>query len=105
MPQPAKYPNQAARQAAYRVRRQQAVLDQAQERGLPPLPNLPAMPGTRRWKAALTLAHRLVAEICEQMQDYSDQRSEAWQESERAQEFVARLEALQELREQIDLLL
>jgi hypothetical protein len=63
------------------------------------------MPGTRRWKAALTLAHRLVEEVCEQMQDYSDQRSEAWQESERAQEFVARLEAIQELREQIDLLL
>ncbi len=105
MPQPAKYPNQAARQAAYRARRQQAVLDQAQERGLPPLPNLPAMPGTRRWQAALTLAHRLVEEVCEQMQDYSDQRSEAWQESDRAQEFAARLEAIQQLREQIDPLL
>ena len=105
MPQPAKYPHAAARQAAYRARCQQIARDQAQERGLPPLPNLPAMPGTRRWKAALTLAHQLVEEICEQMQTYADQRSEAWQQTERAQEFAARLEAIQELREQMDPLL
>lgn len=105
MPQPAKYPNQAARQAAYRARRRQADKDQARQRGLPPLPPLPTMPGTARWSAALTLAQRLVEEVSEQMQTYFDQRSEAWQESERAQNFIDRLEAVEQAREALDQLL
>ena len=105
MPQPAKYPNQAARQAAYRARRQQADKDQAKQRGLPPLPPLPTMPGTARWTAALTLAQRLVEEVSEQMQTYFDQRSEAWQDSDRAQDFIARLETVEEAREALDQLL
>jgi hypothetical protein len=105
MPQPAKYPTPAARQAAYRARREQAAQDQAKQRGLPPLPVLPAMPGTARWKAALTLAHRLVEEVGEQMQTYFDERSLTWQEGERAQEFTARLQAVEEARETLDLLL
>jgi hypothetical protein len=105
MPQPAKYPNQAARQAAYRARRQQADKDQAKQRGLPPLPPLPTMPGTARWTAALTLAQRLVEEVSEQMQTYFDQRSEAWQDSDRAQDFIARLEAVEQAREALDQLL
>lgn len=105
MPQPAKYPNPAARQAAYRARREQAVRDQAQQRGLPALPPLPTMPGMARWNAALTLAHRLVEEVSEQMQTYFDQRSEAWQDSDRAQDFIARLEAVEQAREALDQLL
>ena len=105
MPQPAKYPNPAARQAAYRARREPAVRDQAQQRGLPALPPLPTMPGTARWNAALTLAHRLVEEVSEQMQTYFDERSLTWQEGERAQEFTARLQAVEEARETLDLLL
>lgn len=99
MPQPAKYPNQAARQAAYRARCQQALREQAQQRGLPPLPVLPTLPGTVRWKAALVLAHHLVEEVSEQMQSYVDARSETWQESERAQDFTTRHEAVEEVRE------
>lgn len=105
MPQPAKYPNQAARQAAYRARCQQAAREAAKQRGLPPLPALPAMPGTARWNAALTLAQRLVEEVGEQMQDYFDERSEAWQDSDRAQDFTARLQAVEDAREALDLLL
>jgi|SRR5579872_3883844 len=105
MPQPAKYPNAAARQAAYRARREQAARDQAKQRGLPPLPALPTLPGTARWNAALTLASRLVEEVGEQMQTYFDERSEAWQESERAQDFITRLEAVEQAREALDALL
>jgi hypothetical protein len=112
MPQPAKYPNAAARQAAYRARREQAVRAQAKERGLPPLPPLPTLPGTARWNAALTLAYRLVEEVGEQMQTGVpkslwgfDDRSQTWQESERAQDFITRLEAVEEAREALDALL
>jgi hypothetical protein len=63
------------------------------------------MPGTARWNAALTLAHRLVEEVSEQMQTYFDERSLAWQEGERAQEFTARLQAVEEAAEALDLLL
>lgn len=105
MPQPAKHKNAAARQAAYRARREQAIRDQAKERGLPPLPPLPTLPGTKRWNAALTLAYRLVEEVGEQMQSYFDDRSETWQESERAQEFIDRLEAVEAAREALDVLL
>jgi hypothetical protein len=105
MPQPAKYKNQAARQAAYRARQGQAAREAAKQRGLPPLPALPAMPGTARWKAALTLALRLVEEVGEQMQSYFDERSQTWQESERAQDFTVRVQAIEEVREALDLLL
>jgi len=105
MPQPTKYPNAAARQAAYRARREQALCEQAQQRGLPPLPALPTLPGTARWNAALTLAHRLLEEVSQQMQTYFDERSLAWQEGERAQDFTARLEAIEAVHEALDLLL
>jgi hypothetical protein len=105
MPQPAKYPSNAARQAAYRARCQDAQKQQAKQRGLPPLPSLPAVPGTARWRASLSLAHSLVEEICTQMQTYAEERSEAWQESERAQEMLTRLEALEEVRDQMQTLL
>jgi hypothetical protein len=105
MPQPAKYPNQAARQAAYRARREQATREAAKQRGLPPLPALPAMPGTARWNAALTLALRLVEEVSEQMQDYFDERSQPWQDSDRAQDFTTRLDNVEAAREALDLLL
>lgn len=105
MPQPAKYPSNAAPQAAYRARCQEAQKQQAKQCGLPPLPSLPSVPGTVRWRAALALAYALVEEICTQMQAYTEERSEAWQESERAQEMLTRLEALEEVREQMQTLL
>ena len=117
MPQPAKYENAAARQKAYRARTEQAAREQAKQRGLPPLPSLPTFPGTKRWKAALALACHLVehvasdvvglreVEVGEQMQTYFDERSEVWQEGERAQDFITRLEAIEQAREALDALL
>src|SRR5437868_88854 len=105
MSQHRKHPSHAARQAAYRTRCQQARQEQLQARGLPALPAIPTLPGTARWKAALTLAHSLVEEICTQMQTYFDERTEVWQDSERAEDFTTRLEALQEVRDQMEGLL
>lgn len=105
MPQPGKYPNNAARQAAYRQRCRQAAKEQARKRGLPPLPALPPLPGSARWRAALALAQRLLEEVCSQMQTYFEQRSETWQESERGQDFIQRLQELEEVCEQMETLL
>jgi hypothetical protein len=63
------------------------------------------MPGTARWNAALTLALRLVEEVSEQMQDYFDERSQTWQDSDRAQDFTTRLDNVEAAREALDLLL
>src|SRR5690242_7691487 len=105
MPQPRKHASPSARQAAYRARCQQAHQEQLQQRGLPTLPAIPTLPGTARWKAALTQAHALLEAICTEMSTYADERSEVWQQSLRAEEFTLRLEALEEVRDQIEALL
>jgi hypothetical protein len=38
--------------------------------------------------------------VIEEMQDYHDERSEAWQESPQAETFLERMEVLQELKDQ-----
>lgn len=105
MPQPKKYQTDAQRQAAYRHRMEQARQEQLSARSLPPLPAIPSMPGDARWKAALQHAHSLVETTLSEMQDYYDDRSEQWQESERGWSISDRIQMLQEcaasLEEQI----
>lgn len=105
MPQPRIHASPAARQAAYRARCQQAHREQMQARGLPTLPAIPTLPGTARWRAALAQAHHLLEAVCTEMQTYADARSEAWQQSERAEEFTLRLEALEDVRQAMEALL
>jgi hypothetical protein len=40
--------------------------------------------------------------VCEEMQDYHNDRSETWKESEKCDDFIERMEAVQELRDQFD---
>ncbi|MDQ2730938.1 MAG: hypothetical protein M3Y56_04710 [Armatimonadota bacterium] len=96
MPQPKKYQSDAQRQAAYRLRAEQARQEQLAARSLPPLPAIPSMPGEARWKAALSHAHALVEKTLTEMQDYYDDRSEPWQESERGWTLADRIQALQD---------
>lgn len=95
MPQPKLHINHAARQAAYRGRQQAAYAAALQQKGLPKLPAIPALPGTLRWRKALDSAALILEQTTSEMQDYYDERSETWQESERA-------EALLELKDQIE---
>jgi hypothetical protein len=105
MSEPRKYLTNADRQRAWRQRQQTAQQQQLSQRGLPPLPALPTLPGTPRWNAALAMAQALVATVSQEMTDYSEQRSERWHESERAEEFSERLEAIAELSSQLEQLL
>lgn len=102
MPQPRKHANAASRQAAYRARQDAVRRDQLRQKGLPGLPALPQMPGTLRWKAAIQMALTLLERTADEMRDYYDERSEAWQESERGDEHQERIDGLDSLIGEFD---
>lgn len=96
MPQERKHDTNAARQRAYRTRREQARQIALKQKGLPSLPAIPTLPGWSRWNASFFAAHALIADSLSEMQSYFDDRSETWQESERGeehQEHIASVEA------------
>lgn len=95
MPQPKRYTSNAARQAAFRARREQARLGELAAKGLPPLPMISSLPGWARWNASFKAAHEMIADSLGEMQDYYDARSDSWQESYRGeahQEKIASVE-------------
>jgi hypothetical protein len=102
MPQPRKYATRAQQQAAYRQRRALSEAQHLAQKGLPPLSAIPTMPGSARWSAMLAQARLLLCEAAKEMQSYHDDRSETWQQSERAQELLARMEQLEELIETLE---
>lgn len=102
MPEIRKYQTNAQRQAAYRQRARQARDRQLAQRGLPPLPAIQVLPGHARWKMALRHAATLVEATTDEMAEYYEERSEAWQESERGEMFADRLSAAQELLSSLD---
>lgn len=97
MPQPKQHASAAARQAAFRARQAQARQRELAAKGLPPLPSIPSIPGWPRWNASLKTAQELIADTLGEMQDYYQDRSDSWQESERGeehQEKIASVEAV-----------
>jgi hypothetical protein len=97
MPQKRKHQSDSARQAAYRARVESARKAELAERGLPPLPRLPSLPGSARWKAALGRAVQLLNLVHDEMAGYYEDRSEVWQESDRGTAHQERVEILEEL--------
>jgi hypothetical protein len=53
------------------------------------------MPSHARWKTMTAKAGSLLQSVCEEMSAYADERSEAWQESERAETFAEQIAAVQ----------
>lgn len=96
MPTPRRYGSHAERQAAYRRRVAAARQHELEAKGMPPKSSVPTMPGTRRWAAMTAQALVLLQTIQEEMQEYYEQRSEQWQESERGEAMGERLQTLQE---------
>ena len=97
MPQPRKYANRAAQQAAYRARQENALQVTLALKGLPSLPVIATMPGWARWNASFRSAHEMIADTLGEMQDYFDDRSQSWQDGERGeehQEKIALVEAV-----------
>lgn len=97
MPGPVRgYATNAERQRAYRKRCAEARSREMEATGMPPHPTLATLPGHRRWQALIRQAECLLQTAQEEMQDYYEARSESWQESERGEAFLERLQALQE---------
>src|ERR1051325_6589121 len=95
MPTPRRYPDAAARQAAYRARQTAARHQEQQAKNLPALPRVATLPGTVRWAALLQQAQLLLQTVQDEMQTYHEQRSETWQSSEPGECFRAGQEAVE----------
>jgi len=102
MSQTKKYPSNAHRQAAYRQRTAHAHEIQRMARGLPQPPAIPTMPGSARWAAMVQQAQLNLDVASAEMQSYYDERSQSWQESDRGEAFVQRMEAINEALESMD---
>ena len=92
----------AEKQRAYRERQAQARLKELQQKGLPPAPAVPSIPGTRRWAALIEQGRSAFATALEEMQGYYDDRSEEWQESDKGEQFQERMDALEALLSDIE---
>lgn len=98
MPTPRRYKNHAERQAAYRQRladaRSKERLCQSEKSLI-----IAAAPGRPRWRSLLQQAQLALQQVVLEMETCYEQRSEAWQDSERGEAFLERLE---EVREALD---
>ena|SRR5450432_3018874 len=97
MPRPKIHASGAARQAAFRVRREQSRQALLAAKGLPALPAISGMPGWPRWNASFGNVEEMLTQTLSEMQDYFEDRSESWQEGERGeghQEKVTLVEAV-----------
>ena len=92
MPTPRKYTNAAQRQAAYRNRTADVLAALSVAKGLPGHVLIPTMPSTRRWDALIQHACSALQTARQEMQAYYDDRSDAWLESERAEELQSRMD-------------
>jgi hypothetical protein len=105
MPQPKIHASPAARQAAYRVRCEKERQAALAAKGLPMLPAIASRPGWSRWNASFAAAKELIASTLSEMQDYFDDRSESWQESERGDNHQERMASVDEVLEALSDLL
>lgn len=101
VPTPRKYKTDAQRQAAYRKRAAAAVA-LADAKGLPLAAAIPSMPSYARWKAMSVTAGSLLQGVYQEMTTYADERSEAWQESERAEAFAEQIAAVEAAIQSLD---
>src|ERR1700734_3576913 len=97
MPTPRRFKDDSERQAAYRQRQAEARRQELQRKGLPPTPAIPTMPGTARWNALLALAAEATATVAAEMENYFADRSEEWQEGEKGEAFIERLDTVREI--------
>jgi hypothetical protein len=65
-------------------------------------PSRGASPGWPRWNRLLQDASGFIATAEDEMQTYFDDRTEAWQETERAETFQELLNSLTELRQLVN---
>ena len=104
MPQQQRYQDNAAKQRAYRTRQAHARRAEQQAKGLPPAPPLPTLPSHARWQALLTQARLALETARDEMQAYYDDRSEAWQQGERAALLAEQIDQLAVVLDELEAL-
>jgi hypothetical protein len=87
--------NQAERQRAYRERQKQARTVELEAKGLPSLPKIATLPGTTRWRALVEAARTQLETARDEMESYAAERSEAWQDSDKAEQHRAHIETIE----------
>lgn len=102
MPQSRLYADNAAKQRAYRARQAQARQEELRAKGLPPRAPLPTMPSRARWDGLVQQGRQALALVRDEMQTYSEGRSEAWHDSERAAAFLEYLDHVQAVLDDLD---
>jgi hypothetical protein len=104
MPQQRRYADNAARQQAYRARQDQARRADLQAKGLPPGSPLPTLPSQARWQALICRARLALETARDEMQAYYDDRTEAWQQGERAAALADQIDQLEVVLAELDAL-
>jgi len=94
VPRPRKFESNAVRQRAYRARKAEAL-----PAHLPGSAPVATMPSSARWKTLLANADLLLRTVQREMERYFEERSENWQESERGEAFLERIENVETARE------
>ena len=89
MPTLRKYASGAQRQTAYRQRL-------ARAKHTHQAPAWPTKPGYRRWEVMTKQVKEVLDTALTEMQDYFDERSDAWLESDRAQALSDRIDVMTE---------
>jgi hypothetical protein len=102
MPQSRRYTDNAAKQRAYRARQAHAREEELQAKGIPRGAPLPTMPSRARWEGLVAQARQVLALARDEMQTYSDDRSDAWHESDRAVAFLEDIDHLQAALDDLD---
>jgi len=99
MPAPRRYADSASRQRVYRQRQKAAS---SLGPGIPHPAAIRAMPSHSRWKALQDRARVLLAAVVSEMESYQEDRSDEWQESEKAIAFEERLDQVREALDAVD---
>ena len=97
-----RYASDARRQGAYRERQAEARRLELSRKGLPDLPVIPTMPGNSRWEKMLEEAGALVRMVVEEREAYHDERSEAWQASDKGEAFAEVTDAIRGIVEALE---
>lgn len=101
MPTPRKYASHAQRQCAYTQRRNAAQLAALALKDTPAAAVIPTMPSTARWRALAKQAHEILKALHSEMERYRDERSDQWQESEKADTFQEEIDRVAEALESV----
>ena len=93
-----RYSTYAERLAAYRPQQD----DTGPNLYMPALAPLWTVPTKGRWRLAVDLAARLLQAVSEEMQAYSDQRSEAWNMGQTADRLHENIDQVAEALQRVD---